>query len=125
MNYFCDVHIQSRKDEEKRIFIVLDNEKISDKELPNLTKDILIENSQYKDFTLKYKPKIIAAEYKVYSTEEEIFASTQDEVFESLIQNEKADFIGQSEINIDCAKDKNVKKLRKKKSSPALKFGIA
>ena len=125
MNYFGDVHIQSRKDEEKRIFIVLDNEKISDKELPNLTKDILIENSQYKDFTLKYKPKIVAAEYKVYSTEEEIFASSQDEVFESLIQNEKADFIGQSEINIDCAKDKSIKKRRKKKSSPALKFGIA
>ena len=125
MNYFCDVHIQSRKDEEKRIFIVLDNEKISDKELPNLTKDILIENSQYKDFTLKYKPKIVAAEYKVYSTEEEIFASSQDEVFESLIQNEKANFIGESEIQVDCAKDKNFKKRRKKKSSPALKFGIA
>lgn len=46
MNYFCDVHLQSRKDEEKRIFIVLDNENISDKELPNLTKSILIENSQ-------------------------------------------------------------------------------
>lgn len=125
MNYFCDVHIQSRKDAEKRIFIVLDNRNISDKELPNLTKDILIENSQYKDFTLKYKPKIVAAEYKVYSTEEEIFASSQDEVFESLIENEKADFIGQSEINIDCTKDKKVKKRRKKKSSPALKFGIA
>ena len=125
MNYFCDVHIQSRKDEEQRIFIVLNNENISDKELPNLIKDILIANSQYKDFALKYKPKIVVAEYKVYSTEEEIFASSQDEVFINLIENEKADFIGQSEINVDCAKDKNVKKRRKKKSSPALKFGIA
>lgn len=125
MNYFCDVHLQSRKDEEKRIFIVLDNENISDKELPNLTKSILIENSQYKDFTLKYKPKIVVADYKVYSTEEEIFASSQDEVFEELIQHEKVNFIGESEIQVDCAKDKNVKKRRKKKTSPALKFGIA
>lgn len=125
MNYFCDVHLQSRKDEEKRIFIVLDNENISDKELPNLTKSILIENNQYKDFTLKYKPKIVVADYKVYSTEEEIFASSQDEVFEELIQHEKVNFIGESEIQVDCAKDKNVKKRRKKKTSPALKFGIA
>lgn len=125
MNYFCDVHLQSRKDEEKRIFIVLDNENISDKELPNLTKSILIENSQYKDFTLKYKPKIVVADYKVYSTKEEIFASSQDEVFEELIQHEKVNFIGESEIQVDCAKDKNVKKRRKKKTSPALKFGIA
>lgn len=125
MNYFCDVHLQSRKDEEKRIFIVLDNENISDKELPNLTKSILIENSQYKDFTLKYKPKIVVADYKVYSTAEEVFASSQDEVFEELIQHEKVNFIGESEIQVDCAKDKNVKKRRKKKTSPALKFGIA
>lgn len=125
MNYFCDVHIQSRKDEEKRIFIVLDKEKISESELPNLTKDILIANNQYKDFTTKYRPKIVVAEYKVYSTEEEVFASSQDEVFESLIQNEKVNFIGQSEINVDCAKDKNTKKRRKKKTSPVLKFVIA
>jgi len=125
VNYFCDVHIQSRKDQEKRIFIVLESEKFSDEKLPNLTKSILIENNQYKDFILKYKPKIVIADYKVYSTEEEVFASSQDEVFEELIQNEKVNFIGQSEINVDCAKDKNVKKRRKKKSSPALKFGIA
>lgn len=125
MNYFCDVHIQSRKDQEKRIFIVLESEKFSDEKLPNLTKSILIENNQYKDFILKYKPKIVIADYKVYSTEEEVFASSQDEVFEELIQNEKVNFIGQSEINVDCAKDKNVKKRRKKKFSPALKFGIA
>lgn len=125
MNYFCDVHLQSRKDEEKRIFIVLENKNISDKELPNLTKSILIENSQYKDFTLKYKPKIVVADYKVYSTAEEVFASSQDEVFEELIQHEKVNFIGESEIQVDCAKDKNVKKRRKKKTSPALKFGIA
>lgn len=125
MNYFCDVHLQSKKDEEKRIFIVLDNNKISDKELPNLTKNTLIENNQYKDFILKYNPKIVVADYKVYSTEKEVFASSQDEVFEELIKNEKINFIGESEIHVDCAKDKKVKKHHKKKSSMVLKFGIA
>ncbi len=124
MNYFCDVHIQSRKDEEKRIFIVLDNEKISDKNPPNLTKEFLLENTQYKDFALKYKPKIVFADYRVYETDEEIYASLQDEIFEEMIQNQKAKCIGQSELNVDCAKDK-ISKRRKKKSSPVLKIGIA
>lgn len=125
MYYFCDVHIQSRKDEEQRIFIVLENEKISDKELPNLTKEILIENNQYKDFTAKYRPKIVLVDYTVYSTDTEVYASLQDEVFEELIQNKDVQYIGKSELNIDCAKDKNSKRKKKRKSSPVLKFGIA
>ena len=52
MNYFCDVHIQSGKDEEERIFIVLDKESISDSELPKLTKEILLSNNQYKNFAI-------------------------------------------------------------------------
>lgn len=124
MNYFCDVHIQSRKNEEQRIFIVLDSEKISDRELPNLTKEILFENNQYKDFSAKYKPKIVLVDYKVYSTDSEIYASSQDEVFVELIENKKADLIGRSELNIDCAKDKNPKR-KKKKTSPVLKLGLA
>lgn len=124
MNYFCDVHIQSRKDEEQRIFVVLDNEKITDKELPNLTKEILFENNQYKEFSAKYKPKMVLADYKVYSTDLEIYASLQDEVFEEIIENKKADLIGRSELNIDCAKDKNPRR-KKKKSSPVVKLGLA
>ena len=123
MNYFCAVHLQSKKDEEKRIFVVLESN--SNEKLPNLTKEILIENNQYKDYILKYKPKIVLVEYKVYSTDKEIFASSQDEVFEELINNSEANFIGESEINIDCAKDKtSYKRHKKKKSSLFLKTVI-
>lgn len=123
MNYFCAVHLQSKRDEEKRIFIVLESN--SNEKLPNLTKKILIENNQYKDYILKYKPKIVLVEYKVYSTNKEVFASSQDEVFEELINNAETNFIGESEINIDCAKDKtSYKKHKKKKSSLLLKTVI-
>ena len=124
MNYFCDVHIQSRKDEEQKIFIVLEKEKFAESELPKLTKEILFENNQYKEFLAKYRPKIVLAEYTVYSTEKEVYASSQDEVFEELIQNKEVEYIGKSELNIDCAKDKAAKHKKKKKSSPVLKFII-
>ncbi|MDE5771336.1 MAG: hypothetical protein K2I06_06870 [Ruminococcus sp.] len=100
MNYFCDVHIQSRKDEEQRIFIVLDKEKFAESELPKLTKEILLANNQYKDFTAKYRPKIVLADYTVYSTNAEIYASSQNEVFEELIQNKNVQYIGKSELNV-------------------------
>ncbi len=124
MNYFCDVHIQSRKDEEQRIFIVLDKEKFAESELPKLTKEILLANNQYKDFTAKYRPKMVLADYTVYSTDTEVYASSQDEVFEELIKSKNVQYIGKSELNIDCAKDKSSGRKRKKKSSPVLTFGI-
>jgi len=124
VNYFCSVHIQSKKDAEKNFFIVLENEKNTDNELPNLTKEILIENNSYKEFITQYKPKLVFADYKVYSTDSEIYASTQDEVFDRLIQDGQVKCIGQSEINIDCAKDKRSGRRKKKKSSLVLKVGI-
>ena len=124
MNYFCSVHIQSKKDAEKKFFIVLENEKNTDNELPNLTKEILLENNSYKEFITQYKPKLVFADYRVYSTDSEIYASTQDDVFEHLIQSGQATCIGQSEINVDCAKDKHSGRRKKKKTSPVLKAGI-
>jgi len=118
------VHIQSKKDAEKKFFIVLENEKNTDNELPNLTKEILLENNSYKEFITQYKPKLVFADYRVYSTDSEIYASTQDDVFEHLIQSGQATCIGQSEINVDCAKDKHSGRRKKKKTSPVLKAGI-
>lgn len=109
MNYFCDVHVQSRQNEEARIFVVLDMEKVPESGLPNLTKEILMSNNQYKDFETKYRPKFVLAEYTVYSTESEIYASSQDEVFVGLIQNQSVEIVGQAELNIDCAKEKKRK----------------
>ena len=127
MNYFCDVHVQSRQNEEARIFVVLDMEKVPESGLPNLTKEILMSNNQYKDFETKYRPKFVLAEYTVYSTESEIYASSQDEVFVGLIQNQSVEIVGQAELNIDCAKEKNAKrktKKKKKKTSPVLKIAL-
>ncbi len=120
MKYFCSVHLQSKKDEERTIFIVLDE----NTENPMLTKQILLANSQYQAFMQKYRPKLVLAEYTVYATEEKVYASSQDEVFEALISDGKANKVGQSEITIDCVKDKVSRKKKKKKISPVMAASI-
>lgn len=120
MKYFCSVHLQSKKDEERTIFIVLDE----NTENPMLTKQILLANSQYQAFMQKYRPKLVLAEYTVYATEEKVYASSQDEVFEALISDGKANKVGQSEITIDCVKDKVSGKKKKKKISPVMAASI-
>ena len=114
MNYFCSVHLQSKKDEERTIYIVLDSEGT---ENPLLTKQVLLANSQYQEFAQKYRPKLVLAEYTVYSTEEKVYASSQDDVFKTLISDEKTEKVGQSEITVDCVKDKISGRKRKKKIS--------
>lgn len=121
MNYFCSVHLQSKKDEERLIYIVLESDNV---ENPSLTKPVLFANSQYQEFVQKYRPKLVLAEYTVYSTEEKVYASSQDNVFQSLISNEKAEKIGQSEITVDCVKDKIAGRKKKTKISPAMAASI-
>lgn len=121
MNYFCSVHLQSKRDEERIIYIVLEQQ---NNENPLLTKDILIENSQYQEFAQKYRSKFVLAEYTVYATEHEVFASSQDEVFETLITDENAEKIGQSEITVDCIKDKVSGRKKKKKISPVMAASV-
>lgn len=121
MNFFCDVHVQSGRDEEKRIFIVLNT--INDIEQPELTKEILTANNQFKDYLQKYKPKLVLADYIMYSTEAQIYASSQDEVFEELIKNQQVKMIASSEIQINNAKSK-VNTKRKNKLSPVMIMGI-
>lgn len=120
MKYFCDVHIQSRKDAERRIFIVLENK---GNIIPNLTKEILIANNQYKDFVSTYKPKLVYVEYAVYSTEEDVFANTSNEEFISHIENEKVKHIANSELSIDSTRDK-IKKRRKSSFSLKILVGV-
>lgn len=117
MNYFCDIHIQSKKEQEARIFIVLNGS--SSDEIPQLTKEILLENHQYMDFRQKYKPKLIMADYIVYATESDINAALPDEKFEKL--TETSEKCGQSELSIDCIHDKSRFSAKKKrKISPTL-----
>ena len=39
MNYFCDVHVQSKRDQERRLFVIL--AALKDGESPHLTKEEL------------------------------------------------------------------------------------
>lgn len=117
MNYFCSVHLQSKKDEERMIYIVLESDET---ERPLLTKKVLIANLQYQEFVQKYRPKLVLAEYVVYATEQEVYASLQDEVFNALISDENTEKVGQSEITVDCVKDKVSGRKKKKKISPVL-----
>ena len=88
MTYFCDVHLQSKKDQEKRLFIVIPNEDAAKMEIPNLTKELLMNNAQYQEFVGQYKPKLVQVEYTVYSTSAEgLYASTPDTVFLELLES--------------------------------------
>lgn len=123
MKYFCDVHIQSGRDEEQRIFVVIND--VAENTQPEMTKDILINNNQYKDFCQKYHPKLVLADYVMYSTDTEIFASSQDEVFENLIADQQVKVISRSEIQITNTKSKgNGSAKKKKKISPIFIIGI-
>lgn len=116
MNYFCKCHLQSRADQEVDTYINLDRSKFGENEIPNLTKEILLSSKQYNDFITAYnkKPKIVNAEYTVYSTDEKITEDTQEEFLESLIQSGQAMKVASSELNIDCARDRISLKKRKK-----------
>ncbi len=125
MKYFCDVHVQSKKDVETRLFIVLNENDCGEAEKPTLTKAILLSSPQYRNFCTKYRPKMVLADYTVHSTEAEVYANTPDNVFVELIENGKTTRIAQSEIQVDCVKDTAYGKGRKKKRiSPLAKYGI-
>lgn len=120
MIYFCRVHVQSKANQERMIYVVMED--IADGIVPELTKEVLQNNNQYKDFCAKYKPKFILAEYTMYSTDEKVYASTQDEVFEQIITDNKCQVVSRSELRFD--KTANRSRKGKKKVSAYAKFGI-
>lgn len=118
MNYFCEVNIQAKKDQKTRTFIVLPASK---GDIPNLTKEILIENNQYKIFVSEKKAKLVNVVYKVYSTEEQVYANTQEDVFIDLIDKGAATYISGSDFNVDVRSKVSKKG---KKSSFGLKLTL-
>lgn len=113
MNYFCKVKLQAAKNQEKEFFLILESE---NGEAPALTKEHLVSTSQYDEFKQRFRPKkLTTADYIVYSTEREIYASTQDEDMQILINNNQATKIAQAEIII-AANENNKVKLKKKKN---------
>ena len=118
MNYFCDVHVQSKRDQERRLFVIL--AALKDGESPHLTKEELLQNIQYRDFVQTYRPKIVLVDYTVYATEAEIYASMQDEAFDELIAGELTQRIARSELQIDTVKDKTAGGKKKRSLSPPM-----
>lgn len=120
MIYFCGVHVQSKANQERMIYVVMED--TENGIVPELTKEILSENNQYKDFCAKYKPKFILAEYTMYSTEEKVYASTQDEVFEQIIAENNCQIVSRSELRFE--KTANNGRKGKKKNSGFKKVGV-
>ena len=107
MNYFCDVHVQSRRDQERRLFVILDVPP-NDREQPHLTKEILLQNIQYRDFVQTYKPKLVMVDYVVYATETEVYAGLSDDAFVALIEDSTTERIAQSELQMDTVRTRRL-----------------
>ncbi len=123
MKYFCDVHIQSRQDQEKRLFIMIPDDAVNKMDTPNLTKEMLLQSQQYQEFISEFRPKLVMADYTVYQTEEDgLYASSQDEIFIGLIESGNVEKIGRSEIAVDCTRDKLNGSKNRRKSSPFSKI---
>ena len=126
MKYFCDVHIQSRQDQEKRLFIVIPDDAVNKMDTPNLTKEMLLQSQQYQEFISEFRPKLVMADYTVYKTEEDgLYASSRDEIFIGLIESGNVEKIGRSEIAVDCTRDKLNGAKNRRKSSPFSKVIFA
>ncbi len=123
MNYFCDVHVQSKADQERRIFVILDAP-ANDREQPHLTKEILLQSIQYRDFVHTYKPKLVMVDYVVYATETPIHAGMQDDAFAELLTDSTTERIAQSELQMDTVRDKAAGGKRRGKLSPVMLLGL-
>lgn len=107
MNYFCRANCVSSKEKEITTYIVFD-----EKQEPFLTEATLRENNQFREFINDYKPKVVYVDYAVYYTDERIDASTQPEVFETIISSNSS-FYSQGELTVECKSKTTVKKKKK------------
>ena len=76
MKYFCKVRLESGKGSETTLFLILD---AADEEVPELSKEAIIESREYRLFTQGNHAKLVVAEYSVYSTEKDITANQENE----------------------------------------------
>ena len=113
MKYFSKVHAQSAQNYDTTFYIVLDE----DNTTHNLTKEVLSSNNQYKEFAEKKenRRKDIYVDYIVYSTEADVNNAMNNEIFEDLINSDKAKFLSQSEIAMRKKAEKTKQKKKSKK----------
>ncbi|MBP0989273.1 MAG: hypothetical protein J6S92_13500, partial [Oscillospiraceae bacterium] len=125
MRYFCKIRLESGRDQETTLFLILD---AADGEVPELQKTAVIESREYRLFVEKKHTKIVVAEYSVYRTETEITANLENERFERLIDSGAAEIVSSGEMQIDRNEKRDRKTgeiVRKRKKSPVLFLAVA
>ena len=122
MIYFCKALLTAKQNQEQTLYLILDAPE-NEYELPQLTKEQLVNHHGYKAFVTNYRPKgTVAVDYAVYRTDRtdrEVNASTPDEDFEKLIADKTAERLSGGEIMIehDEKPDKITGKVQKKKKT--------
>ena len=120
MIYFCKALLTAKQNQEQTLYLIMDAPK-TENELPQLTKEQLINHHGYKAFVTNYRPKgTVAVDYSVYRTDRtdrEVNASTPDEDFEKLIADKTAERLSGGEIMIehDEKPDKITGKVQKRR----------
>ena len=125
MKYFCKVRLESGKDQETTLFLILD---AADGEVPELSKAAVIESREDRLFTQNKHTKLVIAEYSVYRTESEITANLENERFDRLIESGAAEVVSSGEMQIDRNEKRDRKTgeiVRKRKKSPVLFLAVA
>ena len=125
MKYFCKVRLESGKDQETTLFLILD---AADGEVPELSKAAVIESREYRLLTQNKHTKLVIAEYSVYRTETEITANLENERFDRLIETGAAEVVSSGEMQIDRNEKRDRKTgeiVRKRKKSPVLFLAVA
>ncbi len=97
MKYFCKVRLESGKDSETTLFLILD---AVDGDVPQPDKQLITESREYRLFTQGKHAKLVVAEYSVYSTELDITANLENERFERMIETGEAEIVSTGEMQI-------------------------
>ena len=112
----------AKQNQEQTLYLIMEAPK-NENELPQLTKEQLINHHGYNAFVTNYRPKgTVAVDYAVYRTdrtEREVNASTPDADFEQMISDRTAERLSGGEIMIehDEKPDKITGKVQKKKKT--------
>ena len=125
MKYFCKVRLESGRDSETALFLILD---AADGKVPQPDKRLISESREYRLFTADRHAKLVVAEYSVYSTEQDITANLENKRFERMIETGEAELVASGEMQIDRNEKRDRKTgeiVRKRKKSPVLFLAAA
>ncbi len=98
MKYFCKIRLESGKNSETTLFLILD---AAGDEVPQPHTRLISECREYRLFIQGRHAKTVMAEYTVYRTETEITANLENSRFEKLIADGNAETVASGEMRID------------------------